>query len=77
MNIVFSFRQETSYLSKSFGLVISSLAFVTTMILGVDVLYTHIDSIASYSRDEMLLFMMNSPLHLNSPGNSASVGLLD
>lgn len=56
--IIFSFQKETAYWANNWTSVLSTTVYTFTMLLFFDVLYANVDSIAGYSRNEMLVFFL-------------------
>lgn len=57
-NIEYSFLHETAHWANNWGNIISTCFYTISQIIFIEVLYSNVNSIAGYSRDQLLLFML-------------------
>ena len=57
-NSVFTFQQETAYWANNWTSIFSSTFYMISTIIFIDVVYSNIQLLAGYTRDQMLLFLL-------------------
>lgn len=57
-NTIYTFQQETAYWTNNWANIISAGFFMISAIMFVDIIYTNVDTVASYTKDEMLFFTL-------------------
>lgn len=55
---IFSFQKETAYWSNNWTSVLSTTIYTLSMLLFLDVIYSNVNVVAGYSRNEMLVFFL-------------------
>ncbi len=56
-SVVYNMQIETAYLSDLWSNMLSTLFYVIATVIFVDIIYSNVDVVASYTRAEMLLFI--------------------
>ncbi|MBU1110936.1 ABC transporter permease [Patescibacteria group bacterium] len=56
--IIYSFQEETAYPAENWGNMLSTLIYIATFRLFLNILYTNIDTLAGYTENEMLFFLL-------------------
>jgi len=56
-SIVYTFQQETAYWSNNWANILSTTFYTISMILFVEVIYSNVNVVAGYDRNQMLLFL--------------------
>ena len=59
-SIIYTFQIDTAYWWNNWGNLVSTFSFVAMQLLFLEVIYSNVDLIAGYSRDEMLFFFVIS-----------------
>lgn len=61
-SIVYTFQIETAYFFNNWGNIISTTLFTVTYVIFADAIFSNAKTIAGYSRDEMMFFILISQL---------------
>ena len=56
-SLIYNIQEETAYFADLWGNMVSTLFYILATIVFVDILYANVDTIASYTRAEMLLYI--------------------
>lgn len=57
-NTVFTFQKETAYWADNWGSVLSTTLYTLSMLVFITVLYSNVQTIAGYTKNDMLLFFL-------------------
>lgn len=55
---IYTFQQETAYWANTWAHVLSTFFYTLSMIFFIDVLYSNVNTIVGYTKNEMLLFVL-------------------
>ncbi|OGM18848.1 hypothetical protein A2686_02300 [Candidatus Woesebacteria bacterium RIFCSPHIGHO2_01_FULL_38_10] len=55
---IYTFQQETAYWANTWAHVLSTFFYMLSMILFIDVVYSNVNLVAGYTKNEMLLFLL-------------------
>lgn len=55
-NMVYTFQQDTAYWANNWGNIVSAGFFMLSAVLFVDIIYANVDTLATYTKDQMLFF---------------------
>lgn len=57
-NTVFTFQKETAYWADNWGSVLSTTLYTLSMLVFINVLYSNVQTIVGYTKNDMLLFFL-------------------